>query len=283
MPFLAHLERLGRVDSTQRVVADRLAAGEPEVIVAVADEQTRGRGRLGRRWVAPPGAALLLSCGFRPTWLVPRHGWRLAAIVALAMLDAAEDVAALREGSLGVKWPNDLVAEPAEQRGALRKFSGVLGETVTSADRLETAVVGIGTNVAWDPASFPPELAATMTSLAAVAHGRPTDRDRLLDAFLSRLEPRYVALCEGRFDSAGWSVRQRTTGRYVEAAVGGTVVAGIGSGIDPQSGALLVVTSNGIRAVDAGEVVRCTLSERIVPDPAAGHPDPAGGHPARNK
>ena len=65
----------------------------PEVCLAVADEQTEGRGRHGRTWTAPPGAALLGSLGFRPTWLAPDRAWRLAAVVALAMCDAAEDVA----------------------------------------------------------------------------------------------------------------------------------------------------------------------------------------------
>ena len=64
--FLARRERFARVGSTNDVVRDWLAAGTPEVCLAVADEQTAGRGREGRTWVAPPGAALLLSLGFRP-------------------------------------------------------------------------------------------------------------------------------------------------------------------------------------------------------------------------
>ena len=59
---------------------DWLADGTPEVCLAIADEQTAGRGREGRAWVAPDGAALLLSLGFRPTWLEPERVWRLAAV-----------------------------------------------------------------------------------------------------------------------------------------------------------------------------------------------------------
>ena len=68
--------------------------------VAVADEQTAGRGRLDRSWTAPSGAALLCSVGFRPWRFLARHAWRLGATVSLAMLDAAEDVAGLRDGTL---------------------------------------------------------------------------------------------------------------------------------------------------------------------------------------
>ena len=77
----------------------------------MADEQTAGRGRAGRRWVAPAGGALLLSVGFRPTWLEPERAWRLAAVVSLAMAEAAESIAGLPGGRVRLKWPNDLVIE----------------------------------------------------------------------------------------------------------------------------------------------------------------------------
>jgi BirA family biotin operon repressor/biotin-[acetyl-CoA-carboxylase] ligase len=264
-------------------VAGWLAAGQPEVAVAVADVQTAGRGRSGRSWVAPTGAALLLSCGFRPTWLAPRHAWRLGAIVALAMLDAAEEVGGLREGTLGLKWPNDLVAEQVTPRGeggdldgggaapsagraaahrepaTLLKLAGVLGETAGSAGRIETAIVGIGVNVEWPAAAFPSQLAGSMTSLSEVGHGRPVDGDALLDAFLARLEVRHEALRDGRFDAAAWSARQRTTGRSLEVEVGDQRLAGIGEGVDPETGALLLATQEGLVRVDSGEVTRCAV------------------------
>jgi biotin-(acetyl-CoA carboxylase) ligase len=97
--FLSRRERFAIVGSTNDVVRDWLAAGIPEVCVAIADEQTAGRGREGRTWVAPPGAALLLSLGFRPKWLPPERVWRLAAIVSMAMADAAETVSGLSGGT----------------------------------------------------------------------------------------------------------------------------------------------------------------------------------------
>src|SRR6476646_5409088 len=108
--YLARLERVGSVDSTQRIVREWLESGQPEVAIAVADEQTAGRGRQGRTWTAPPAAALLVSIGFRPAHLPLRQGWRLAATISLAMLDAAEAAAGLADNSLRLKWPNDIVA-----------------------------------------------------------------------------------------------------------------------------------------------------------------------------
>src|SRR3989304_5647074 len=74
--FLSRLERFAEVDSTQRVVRGWLDAGLPEVAVAVADVQHAGRGRSGRTWQAPPGAAPLLSVGVRPPPPAARHGRR---------------------------------------------------------------------------------------------------------------------------------------------------------------------------------------------------------------
>jgi BirA family biotin operon repressor/biotin-[acetyl-CoA-carboxylase] ligase len=262
--FPARLERFDAVDSTQHVVAAWLAAGVPEVAVAVADTQAAGRGRRGRTWDAPAGAGLLVSCGFRPTWIEPRHGWRLGAIAALSMLDAAEEVGGLPDGTLGLKWPNDLVATPPHGAADMadpgfRKVAGVLAETAGDGDRLATAIVGVGVNVTWPAATFPPALRLTMTSLSELAGGRPVDRYVLLDAFLARLAVRYEALAGGRFDAGGWSARQRTTGREVEVELDSDLRTGTGAGVDPESGALLLDAGEGVVALDAGEVTRCRL------------------------
>ncbi len=254
--FYSRIERFDTVDSTQRVVREWMERGSPELAVAVADDQTAGRGRLGRSWQAPPGAALLLSVGFRPVNLAVRQGWRLAAVASLAMLDAAEAAAGLPDATLRLKWPNDIVAD---QGGELAKVAGVLGETVTVGDRVDWAVIGIGVNADWAKADFPTELAPTMTSLRELARGRPVDREQLLEEFLARLEPRYEALREGHFDAAGWSARQITTGQQVELDVGGKRSVGLATGVDPESGALTVESGGVRRSLDSGEVVRCRL------------------------
>lgn len=258
MTFPNRLERFRAVDSTQRVVREWLAAGEPEVCVAVAGYQTAGRGRNDREWVAPPGAALLTSIGFRPSDLSPVHAWRLAATVALAMRDAAEDAAGLKDGTLWLKWPNDIVADAPD--GSLRKVAGVLGESVASSDGVESAVVGIGVNTEWKMTEFPWAIAPTMTSLHELSGKRPIDNEQVLGAFLDRLEPRYEALAKGQFDAGGWSASQRTTGRTVLVEVGDDSITGVGAGVDPETGALLVQPEAGRPiAIDSGEVLRCRV------------------------
>lgn len=257
-PFVARLERFASVPSTQPIVRGWLDAGVPEVAIAVADEQTAGRGRLGRAWTAPPGAALLVSVGFRPTDLAARHAWRLAATVSLAMLDAAEDAAGLRDGTLGLKWPNDIVADGPD--GLLRKVAGVLGEASLDDDRVGTAVVGIGVNADWPLELYPADLAPSMSSLRELSGGRPIDRDVLLEAWLDRLEPRTEALRMGRFDAGGWSARQRTTGHTVEVDGPDGRLTTQAVGVDPETGALLVAgVDGGVVRIEAGDVTRCRV------------------------
>ena len=288
-PFIARQERFAQVDSTQDVIRAWLAAGTPEVCLAVADEQAAGRGRSGRTWVAPPGRALLLSLGFRPTWLDPERAWRLAATVSLAMADAAEDAAGLRDRAIRLKWPNDLVIEDdapgdggtGSGGGAVRKLGGVLGETDGLGTAAPQVVVGIGVNADWAAGDFPADLAATMTSLSAASGGRPIHLAVLLDGFLSRLEARVEALRAGRFDVGDWGARQLTTGRFVRLEAHGPVAEErLAVGVDPATGALLVADETapgGERAVHAGEVTRIRLAEAAAAAPAAGAAAAASG------
>ncbi|OGN88377.1 MAG: biotin--[acetyl-CoA-carboxylase] ligase [Chloroflexi bacterium GWC2_73_18] len=256
MTFLSRLERFGSVGSTNDVVAGWFAEGQPEVAVAVADTQTAGRGRGGRSWVAPPGAALLLSAGFRPVDLPPAFSWRLAGVVALAMAGAAESVAGLPPGAVGLKWPNDLVADASD--GSLRKLGGLLTEAASEGDRLVSAVVGIGVDVDWPASAFPAELGGSMTSLRELA-GDAVDREALLHAFLARLEPAYTGLRRGGFDADSWLARQWTTGRELRVETSGRTVEGRGAGVDPERGTLLVATATGTVEVASGEVVACRI------------------------
>jgi BirA family biotin operon repressor/biotin-[acetyl-CoA-carboxylase] ligase len=276
--FLSRHERFRSVPSTNDIVRTWLAEGADEVCLAVADEQTAGRGRSGRIWVAPSGAALLLSLGFRPSYLAPDRAWRLSAVVALAMIDAAEDLAGLPIGMLKLKWPNDIVVEAAAraagdegqrgegQGGGLRKVAGILGEAGGAGTDDPVAVIGIGTNVDWPRDQFPPELADSMSSLLEASRGRPVSADALLEAFLSHLEPRVLSLRDGHFDVAGWHDRQVTTGKVVRIDMpdgSSEVVRAVG--VDGATGALLVgdveETAGSVeRELLAGEVTHVRLA-----------------------
>ncbi|MFL5641283.1 MAG: biotin--[acetyl-CoA-carboxylase] ligase [Chloroflexota bacterium] len=255
MTFLARRERFPVVGSTNDVVRTWLAEGTPEVCLAVTSEQTAGRGRAGRTWVAPPGSALLLSLGFRPSWLTPDSVWRLAAIASLAMAEAAEVVAGLPDGTVRLKWPNDLVVEAPD---GVRKIAGVLGETDGLGTPDPRAVVGIGINTDWDAAAFPQAIAASMTSLRAVT-GRSLDDEVLLERFVRGLEARTTDLRARRFDGSAWSARQVTTGRLIRLERGEGSETVRATGVDPATGALLI----GDRAVLVGEITHVRLADPV--------------------
>jgi len=255
MTFLARRERFERVDSTNDVVRGWLADGTPEVCLAVAGEQTAGRGRDGRSWVAPPGGALLLSLGFRPTWLEPGAAWRLAAIAALAMAEAAEASLRLDAGVVRLKWPNDLVVEGSD---GLRKLAGLLGETDGLGSPDPRVVVGLGINADWPADAFPSVLAGSMTSLREVV-GRAVDDDAILAEFIERLEARTTDLREGRFDAEGWIDRQVTTGRTVRLERPDGAETVLATGVHPATGALII----GDRSVLVGEITHVRLSDPL--------------------
>ena len=260
--FLSRQERFRSVPSTNDIVRAWMTEGTPEVCLAVAGEQTAGRGRSGRSWVAPEGAALLLSLGFQPTYLEPDRLWRLAAVVALAMADAAEDAAGLPIGMLKLKWPNDIVVVADDAPAGVRKVAGVLGESEGAGTPKARAVVGIGVNAEWPRDRFPTELADVMTSLSEVSRGRPIDADVLLDGFLLRLEPRVVAARDGHFDVSGWHDRQVTTGRSVIVEMpDGTTTTGRAVGVDGTTGALLIEDAAGCEVeLLVGEVTHVRLA-----------------------
>jgi BirA family transcriptional regulator, biotin operon repressor / biotin---[acetyl-CoA-carboxylase] ligase len=283
-PFLARHERFDVVGSTNDVVRDWLEEGTPEVCLAVADEQTAGRGREGRTWTASAGRGLLLSLGFRPTWLQPDRAWRLAAATSLAMADAAEQVAGLASGTIRLKWPNDLVVESsgewlagaspsssegskANRRSDVRKLAGVLGETVGLGTDDPRAVVGIGVNTDWPATAFPADIAATMTSLREAAAGRPIDNVLLLDTFTARVEARIGALRAGRFGIGDWVERQLTDGRLVRVehhdGRSETVRA---VRADPVGGGLVIkdpAADGGERTIVSGEIRHLRLPEAV--------------------
>ena len=244
-PFLSRRERFAVVGSTNDVVREWLAAGTPEVCLAVAGEQSAGRGREGRTWVAPPGAALLLSLGFRPTWLPPERAWRLAATASLAMAEAAESMIGLLGGTVRLKWPNDLVLDAADVGEAgvagWRKLGGVLGESDGLGTSDPRVVIGMGINADWAETDFPADLADDMTSLRMASGDGAVDVVALVDAFVGFLEDRVISLRRGSFDAAGWHARQATTGRTIRLELpDGTADVVRALAVDSETGALVV-------------------------------------------
>jgi len=254
---------LRSVDSTNRYLLDEARAGAPEGVVAVADHQEAGRGRLGRRWEAPPGANLLCSILLRPDLPVgSRH--LLSTVVALAAADACQAVAGVTPV---FKWPNDLLAVDG------RKLAGVLAEAdATGQPGLPApVVVGIGVNVAWpgSDADLPAELVGRATSLCQEAD-RLVEREPLLAHLLAALEPRVAALgrAAGRSAQAD-ELRRRcaTVGARVRVQLATGSFDGTATGVTDE-GHLVVATPSGTRTVVAGDVVHLRATEER--DPLSG-------------
>jgi BirA family transcriptional regulator, biotin operon repressor / biotin---[acetyl-CoA-carboxylase] ligase len=252
--FFEPLEVAASLPSTMARAAELAAGGAPEGATVVADQQTQGRGRLGRGWVAPPGSSLLLSVVLRPP--LPREAvWLTVAAAGVALAGAVEAVAAgaapVDRGAgreppgppvaVGLKWPNDL-----ELGG--RKAAGLLAEAHLGGQRLGWVVLGIGVNVTQRREDLPAELADRATSVA-LALGAPVDRAALLAAWAERFVDGYRHLAAGEPGPVLAAYRRRlvTLGRRVRAdRVGAQPV--VGTAVDlTATGGLVVQTDAGAR------------------------------------
>ncbi|MGH9029495.1 MAG: biotin--[acetyl-CoA-carboxylase] ligase [Acidimicrobiales bacterium] len=246
------IRRFEELDSTNRYLVDQAKAGCDEGLVAVADYQSAGRGRLGRRWEAPAGANLLVSALLRPS-LEPSRWHLLTVAMALAAADACSEVADLHPD---LKWPNDLYI-----RG--RKLGGILAESVPDA-----VVVGMGLNIRWpapEPQSVGPpihgELDGLATSIwresAAQGSGFGIDPHEVLDSLLLAFDHRLVDLDDpGSRSRQAAEYRRRcvTLGKQVRVVVADETLEG--TAVDVTDEGHLTLESEGRRrSVSAGDVL----------------------------
>jgi BirA family transcriptional regulator, biotin operon repressor / biotin---[acetyl-CoA-carboxylase] ligase len=224
---------LRTTDSTNLRARALALAGAPHGTLVTASEQSAGRGRQGRTWTAPPGRALLMTILLRdPPGLLPL----LAAV-------AVSDVCGRRAA---IKWPNDVLLrpKPGEVPGTsavlgMRKVAGIL---VEGRPQERWAVVGIGLNVAVRPEDFPDELRDRATSLGLT----PEAVEPVLERLLAALDARLASPAE---TLEVWRSRDALRGREISWNGG----SGTADGID-DDGRLRVVTAEGVRSLDAGEV-----------------------------
>jgi BirA family biotin operon repressor/biotin-[acetyl-CoA-carboxylase] ligase len=219
--------------STNDTAATRARAGAPEWTCVLAGLQTAGRGRQGRSWDSR-GGSLYLSVLLRP-----RGDARWSLLPLAAGVAVAE---ALGEAGVGVrlKWPNDVMA-------AGRKLGGILVESAwTGAGTMDTAVVGIGVNLAGGPDDRPLDLSASAISVEELVGQAPTVEDTAVRT-VARLALWYDRLAAGGAAAVRDAWRERALpwwGRTVEARSGGSVLRGVARGID-DDGALLLERPDG--------------------------------------
>lgn len=230
------------IDSTNRLAAELARGGAAEGTTVVAEQQTAGRGRLGRTWVSPASVNLYASIVLRPR-IPPLEVPRLTLVAGLAVAEAIRDSGPFEPR---IKWPNDVLLDG-------RKVAGILTELEAEADRVRFVIVGIGVNLNATRADFPPELRTKATSLA-LASGAPVDRAAFTGRLLTRLDAAYAAFLDGGF--AALRHRYEELHGLVGLAVtidGTPPLAGTVRGVD-DGGALLVETAGGIERVVSGEV-----------------------------
>jgi BirA family biotin operon repressor/biotin-[acetyl-CoA-carboxylase] ligase len=227
-------------------VAERLARdGVKEGIVVFAESQTKGRGRLGRKWTSPPKRGLWFSVLLRPD-LRPQEATRLtiASVTALARAIRAQTGVVPQ-----IKWPNDILL-----RG--KKVAGILTEMGAETDRVKHIILGMGVNVNHTAGDFPADLRKIATSLK-LETGDSVDRPALAAVILRELDRDYARACSPKFAALAdeWEAQCVTLGRNVTIHVGDRTIAGRAEALD-DDGALLVRTQHGrLERIIGGDVI----------------------------
>lgn len=228
--------------STNDVIEKLARDGVKEGAVVFAEAQTKGRGRLGRRWVSTKGAGLWFSVLLRP----PLRTMAATRLTIGAATAAARAITRQTGLHTEVKWPNDLLL-----RG--KKVAGILTEMSAELDTVKYLILGLGINV--NQPEFPPEIRRLATSLN-IEGGEPVNRAELAAALLRELDNDYHRICTGKFPELAdeWESQCATIGRNVTILVGTRKLQGRAEALDAD-GALLLRTQHGhLERIIGGDV-----------------------------
>jgi len=232
---LLYLQTASSTQDAARAEAERGALVGTAVL---AEQQTAGRGRLGRAWVSPAGKNIYVTLVMRP----PAPKLRVLSIVSpLAVAEALEGIGLAPR----LKWPNDVLVGG-------RKIAGILIETELSGDAVKYALVGIGLNVNLDVEAVP-EIAGIATSVHRELGG-DASREELLAALLNAFEARYEQALEGDAVFRAWRSRLETLGRRVRATLGQRVEEGVAEDVDAEGNLLVRRDDGSLAVVEAGDV-----------------------------
>jgi BirA family biotin operon repressor/biotin-[acetyl-CoA-carboxylase] ligase len=226
-------------------VIERLARdGVKEGAVVIAESQSKGRGRLGRKWLSPAGKGLWFSVLLRPE-LQPQETTQLTVASATALRRAIESNTGLKPE---IKWPNDILIGG-------RKVAGILTELNAELDRVKYVILGIGVDVNLDPGEFPADLRKVATSLK-IELGKSISRADLAVAILRELDVDYDRVCSGHFTAVAdeWEDCCTTIGHDVAIRTGERQIRGRAESLG-EDGALLLRTSHGhLERIIGGDV-----------------------------
>lgn len=226
-------------------VAEKLAHdGVKEGVVVFAEAQTKGRGRLGRKWLSLAGRGLWFSVLLRPA-LRPQSATQLTVAAATALTRAIHKQTGL---IAAIKWPNDILINGG-------KVAGILTELSAELDHVKYMILGIGIDVNFMPSHFPADLRRLATSLQ-IQSGREVDRAALAAVVLAELDADYRRVCAGKFAALAdeWESQCTTLGKNVRILIGDRAIEGRAESLD-DDGALLVRTQHGrLERIIGGDV-----------------------------
>jgi len=229
------------IDSTNACARALASCWADEGTVIVAEQQTAGRGRMGRTWVANPFENLTFSVILRPD--TPAEGINLLPLYAgVAVAEAIERATGL---SVVCKWPNDLLVND-------KKVAGILIEGSLKESSVEYVVIGIGINV--NQREFPPEISSTATSLI-IEGGKEYSREDLFREVMRSMEAHYKGLTSHGFQRIipKWIDRSAMIGRRISVNQNGSILTGTVKGVNEQ-GALLLDVDGTQTTLHAGDV-----------------------------
>ena len=241
-----------RVSSTNDLALQCGADGTQEGALILAESQTQGRGRHGRRWIAPPGSSILASVILRHRLRANQVGLpNLTGAVAIATA-----IAELTDLSPQIKWPNDVLI------GA-KKVSGVLTELEYDRHRQPFFVIGFGVNVNTTEAGLPEQLRISATSLQ-IECNREISRVALLQAILHRLEDNYLCLKKGETDPIIATANRLLyrPGDWIQINTADQLHCGRAEAIDPEGGLILRDMNGKQRKFLVGEVLQTAQGAR---------------------
>jgi BirA family transcriptional regulator, biotin operon repressor / biotin---[acetyl-CoA-carboxylase] ligase len=230
--------------STNDVIEKLARDGVKEGVVVFAESQTRGRGRLGRKWISPAHKGLWFSILLRPD-LRPQETTQLTVASATALRRAIQSETGLKPE---IKWPNDILIGG-------KKVAGILTELSAELDKVRYIILGIGIDVNLDANEFPAELKKIATSLK-IESGETISRAELATVILRELDEDYSRICGGKFSEVAdeWEENCATIGRNVTVQIGERKIRGRAESLD-DDGALLVRTEHGhLERIIGGDV-----------------------------
>jgi BirA family transcriptional regulator, biotin operon repressor / biotin---[acetyl-CoA-carboxylase] ligase len=235
---------LAETDSTNARIRELGDAGADEGLVVIAEQQSAGRGRMGRQWVSPPGVNLYTSVLLRPP-ILPHLAPQMTFLSAVAVARAVEDIGGLE---VAVKWPNDILLSG-------KKVAGLLNEMDAETEGIHYIVLGIGVNLNMTAEQFPADLRYPATSLA-LERGTPVSRLDFARSLYGHLDSLYELFLDTGFEPIvrAWESLCDMTGKQVEVDCLDRILRGRVEGLD-SDGALLLRTEHGIlEKILAGDV-----------------------------